>query len=64
MERRLLHIRYRSRSNPEPTVRSVQPLYLTRETGGLYLRAYCMLRNDVRSFALAKIEAMELGEEG
>jgi DNA polymerase-3 subunit epsilon len=56
----LLHIRYRSRGNPEPSARSIKPLYLTRETNGVYLRAYCYLRNDVRTFALDKIVTMAL----
>lgn len=58
----LLHIRYRSRGNPEPSARAIKPLYLTRETNGVYLRAYCYLRNDVRTFALDKIVTMTLVE--
>jgi DNA polymerase-3 subunit epsilon len=61
-ERRLLHIVYASRSEGVPTARTVRPLYLTVETAGLYLRAFCYLRNDVRTFALAKIVQMELLE--
>lgn len=59
-EQRALLIVYRSRSTPEPTARTVHPLYLTVESSGLFLKAFCELRQDVRSFALAKIEAMEL----
>jgi len=58
----LLSIRYRSRGSPEPTQRAIRPLYLTREPGGVYLRAYCYLRNDVRTFAMDKIVAMALVE--
>jgi DNA polymerase-3 subunit epsilon len=59
-EGRALLIRYRSRGSAEATTRTVRPLYLTREAGGTYLRAYCELRQDVRSFAVAKIERIEL----
>jgi len=59
-EGRALLIVYRSHSTPEPTARTVRPLYLTVERSGLFLKAFCELRQDVRSFAIAKIEAMEL----
>lgn len=59
-ENRPLRIVYRSRSSPSPTERVVRPIYLSREQNGVYLRAYCELRQDVRAFALDKIEAMEL----
>lgn len=55
-----LRIVYRSRSSPEPTARVVRPIYLSVESSGLYLRAFCELRQDVRAFAIAKIESMEL----
>lgn len=58
----LLQISYRSRGSSEPSARAIRPLYLTRETNGVYLRAYCYLRNDVRTFALDKIVAMALVE--
>lgn len=57
-----LRIVYRSRSSPEPTARIVRPIYLSVESSGLYLKAYCELRQDVRAFAIAKIEAMEVVE--
>lgn len=59
-EQRALLIVYRSRSTPEPTARTVRPMYLTVETSGLFLKAYCELRQNVRSFAIAKIEMMTL----
>lgn len=61
-EGRLLQISYRSRGSQEPTQREIRPLYLTREMGGVYLRAYCYLRNDVRTFALEKIVTMALAD--
>jgi DNA polymerase-3 subunit epsilon len=59
-EGRALRILYRSRGRPEPTARVVRPIALTLESSGVYLRAFCELRQDVRAFALAKIEQMEL----
>jgi DNA polymerase-3 subunit epsilon len=59
-ENRLLRIIYRSRSTPHPTERVVQPLEISQMRGGIYVRAYCHLRKDVRLFALNKIEEMEL----
>jgi DNA polymerase-3 subunit epsilon len=61
--RRRLRIVYRSRSHPEPLERVVRPLEITSEQAGLFLRAYCYLRQDMRSFAINKIEAMELANE-
>lgn len=59
-ERRRLRIVYRSRSTPAPTERIIDPIELTIERSGLFLRAYCYLRNDMRSFAIEKIESIEL----
>lgn len=59
-EGRQLRIVYRSRSNPAPTERLIRPLEITQEGNGIYLRAFCFLRDDWRSFALDKIEMMEL----
>jgi DNA polymerase-3 subunit epsilon len=59
-----LRIVYRSRSTPEATERVVAPLVLAQEGNRVFLRAYCFLRQDERSFALDKIEAMELVEAG
>ncbi len=63
-EQRLLHIIYTSRSEGGPVARTVRPLYLSVETAGLYLRAFCYLRNDIRTFALAKIVQMDLDDSG
>ncbi len=59
-ERRRLRIVYSSRTTQGPTERLVQPLELTQEPKGLFLRAYCYLRNDLRSFIISRIESMEL----
>ncbi|MEI7772868.1 MAG: exonuclease domain-containing protein [Chloroflexales bacterium] len=58
-EGRALTIRYRSRSTPAAIWRTIWPLYLTRESSGTFLRAYCELRQDLRAFALDKIEAAD-----
>lgn len=60
---RRISIIYRSVSTPEPTLRLIRPIEITHERSGLFLRAFCYLRNDLRSFALEKIESMELIEE-
>lgn len=59
-EGRSLRIVYRSRGNPEGMTRTVRPIYLSNERGGVYLRAFCELRQNVRAFALARIELAEL----
>jgi len=40
----------------------VRPIEITHERSGLFLRAFCYLRKDLRSFALEKIESMELAD--
>jgi DNA polymerase III subunit epsilon len=62
-ERGLLQIVYTSRREGGPVARTVRPLYLSLETAGVYLRAFCYLRNDVRTFALAKIVQMDLVDQ-
>lgn len=59
-EGRPLRIRYRSRGQPAPISRTIRPLYLTREIKGVYLRAFCELRQDLRAFAIEKIEEARL----
>lgn len=58
-QRTLLRIVYDSLNGPSPTERVIRPLELMSERTGLYLRAYCYLRDDVRSFALKKILKVE-----
>lgn len=59
-----LRIVYRSRGRPQPTERTILPIELTSESGGIYLRAFCDLRNEQRSFALTRIEQIEIVEAG
>jgi DNA polymerase-3 subunit epsilon len=61
-EGRPLRIIYRSRSSGGPIARVVQPRELMYEQRGMYLLAYCYLRNDQRTFAVRHIESMELLE--
>jgi DNA polymerase-3 subunit epsilon len=61
-EGRAIRIVYHSRGSPEPTTRTIRPIYLSRERSGVFLRAFCELRQDVRAFAVAKIAAVELLE--
>lgn len=62
-EQRLLQIVYVSRSEGGPVARTIRPLGLSRETGGIYVRAFCYLRNDVRTFAISKIVTMQFVSE-
>jgi DNA polymerase-3 subunit epsilon len=59
-ERRLLRIVYASVSSQQPTERIIRPLETVCERGVLYLRGYCFLRDDLRTFAITKILQMEL----
>lgn len=59
-EGRRLRIVYCSRTTTVPVERVIKPIELTQGRSGVFLRAYCYLRNDLRAFALNKIEAMEL----
>ncbi len=59
-EGRSLRILYHSRGRPEVIARTIRPIYLSWESGELYLRAFCELRQNVRSFALSRIEQLEL----
>lgn len=61
-EKRLLRIVYQSLSTPSSHERLVRPIEVALFSGRLYLRAYCMLRNDHRSFALDKIKFMQLAD--
>lgn len=59
-EQRRLRLRYAGTSGPLPTDREVQPIELTIERGALCLRAFCYLRNDVRTFVIDRILSAEL----
>jgi predicted DNA-binding transcriptional regulator YafY len=58
-EHRALHVLYYSMSRGAESERRIDPYYLTSFAGGLYLVAYCHLRQAVRIFALERIRALE-----
>ncbi|MFV9506165.1 MAG: exonuclease domain-containing protein [Oscillochloridaceae bacterium umkhey_bin13] len=57
-----VRIVYRSRTLPDAHERVVRPYALSLEAQGLFVRAFCELRQELRTFALAKIELAELVE--
>jgi len=59
-ERRRLRLRYHGASSVTPSDREVEPIELVIERGALSLRAFCFLRNDLRTFLIARIESLEL----
>jgi DNA polymerase-3 subunit epsilon len=60
---KLLKIVYTSRSLPAPTERLIRPIEITTENGLLFLRAYCYLREDLRSFVIAKMSVIEISKD-
>lgn len=60
MERRTLNVRYYSFSRDEETRRPIDPYHLTYFDGGLYLVAYCHLREAIRIFAVERIREVEV----
>ncbi len=59
-ERRRLRLAYRSRSKDERTVREVSPQRLAHYRGNWYLDVWCHRAQALRSFALERIEAVEM----
>lgn len=60
---RLLRVRYRSRSLPEPTERIIRPIEIVKQRETLFLRAYCYFRQDLRVFVVDKLLDVELLED-
>ena len=58
LDRRSLRLRYHAFQRDEETEREVDPYHLTYFNGGLYLIAYCHLREAVRTFAVERIRAV------
>jgi predicted DNA-binding transcriptional regulator YafY len=54
---------YRALSSGSETRRKAEPDYLFYQEGLWYLRAYCCLREDFRTFALDRMEALQVLEE-
>src|SRR5262249_54311131 len=63
LEQRALPIRHYSIERDEVTPRTVDPYHLTYFNGGLYLLAYCRLRQAVRGFALERIRAATVSSQ-
>jgi predicted DNA-binding transcriptional regulator YafY len=62
-EHRRVNIRYRSSSNPHPELRDVDPYALVHRWGWWYVIAYCMLRQEMRSFRVDRIDAINLSSQ-
>ena len=62
-ERRTVQITYRSINRPESDCRSVNPYALVFRWGWWYVVGYCLLRMEMRSFRLDRIEALQLTED-
>ena len=58
-KRRLLTIRYTDEKG-ETTERTIEPQALLFHGMGWYIRCYCYLRGDQRTFAIARIEAVKI----
>ena len=57
-KRRTVQMRYYSASRDSTGRREVDPYHLWYAAGGLYLIAYCHLRQDVRLFAIERIRSL------
>jgi len=62
-ERRTVQFTYRPVSRPEPDCRQVNPYALVFRGGWWYVVAYCLLRQEMRSFRIDRIEALQLTED-
>ncbi len=60
IHRQRIHIRYHGRQRDEWTEREVSPQRLVFYRGNWYLDAWCHKRNDLRSFAVERIERAHL----
>ena len=62
LTRRRLRLTYRARYNDQTTERVVSPQRLVYYRGNWYLDGWCHAREDIRSFAVDGIQALELLE--
>lgn len=53
-----LHVRYHARSQDQASERDISPQRLTRYRDNWYLEAWCHLREDLRLFAIERIEIL------
>jgi predicted DNA-binding transcriptional regulator YafY len=58
-----VEVSYRALSSGSETRRKAEPDYLFYQEGLWYLRAYCCLREDFRTFALDRLESLQVLEE-
>ncbi len=58
-----LHIRYHARGADKATERTLSPQRLTRYRDNWYLEAWCHLRQDLRLFAIERIELLGESDE-
>lgn len=63
VRRRRLHIRYHGRRRDEVSERDVSPQRLTQYRNSWYLDAWCHSAQGLRSFALERMQAIELLDE-
>ena len=63
LERRRLRIVYHARGDDRRSERKVSPQRLTLYRGNWYLDAWCHRRDDLRSFAVERIERLEVLDE-
>lgn len=61
--RRALHIRYLGLGGEEVTNRVVEPYHLKNSRGDWYLVAWCRLRQDLRTFAVSRIQSAALTDD-
>lgn len=63
LDRRVVELRYHSRSGDEITEREVEPRELSYFDRTWFLTGYCRLRQDVRSFRVERMTAVTLSDE-
>lgn len=59
LDHHTLRLRYHAFQRDEETEREVDPYHLTYYNGGLYLIAYCHLREAIRVFAVERIRSLQ-----
>jgi len=59
---RVLHMHYQAYMQAEISKRDIEPMNLTYDRGAWYVTAYCHLREDMRSFRLNRIQALNTTE--
>lgn len=59
-QRRRLHVRYRARGEDRVTEREISPQRIVHYRHNWYLDAWCHLREDLRIFALERLESVTL----